>query len=164
MEEKQLDQDKLGGLHKLLIAVFVIWTASIFIIPFCYPELKDRALFGDSFGVINSLFSGLAFAGIIFTIILQRKELSLQRQELKETRMELSRSATAQEKSEKQQKRQSENLKITAKLNALSTLVGYYSKVETETRNTGGDKYKFSISEQKIYINRIKEILNKKEG
>jgi len=159
-----MEQDKLNSLYKLLIVVFIIWILSIFIVPFIYPELKDRALLGDSFGLINSLFSGLAFAGIIYTIILQRKELALQRQELKETRMELERSANAQEKSEKQQRRQSENLKITAKLNALSTLVSYYSDLETKTKNFNASKYKNSQREQEIYIQRIKEILNKKEA
>lgn len=43
--------------------------------------------FGDKFGVINSLFSGLAFAGIIITILLQSRELKLQREELEETRV-----------------------------------------------------------------------------
>lgn len=47
---------------------------------------EARGLFGDKFGAINALFSGLAFAGIIFTIVLQRKELSLQRKELEDTR------------------------------------------------------------------------------
>jgi hypothetical protein len=32
-------------------------------------------VFGDSFGVTTSLFSGLAFAGLILTILLQREEL-----------------------------------------------------------------------------------------
>jgi hypothetical protein len=44
-----------------------------------------RGVFGDKFGAINALFSALAFAGIIFTIILQKKELKLQREELAET-------------------------------------------------------------------------------
>lgn len=47
-----------------------------------------QGLFGDKFGAINALFSALAFAGIIFTIFLQRKELKLQRQELQDTRVE----------------------------------------------------------------------------
>lgn len=41
-----------------------------------------RGLFGDKFGAINALFSGLAFAGIILTITLQSRELSLQRREI----------------------------------------------------------------------------------
>ena len=50
---------------------------------------EKQAQFGDQFGAVNALFSGLAFAGLIFTIILQKKELSLQREELTETRAEL---------------------------------------------------------------------------
>jgi hypothetical protein len=48
----------------------------------------ERGTFGDMFGSINALYSGLAFAGIIFTILLQRKELKYQREELRETRKE----------------------------------------------------------------------------
>lgn len=48
----------------------------------------ERGTIGDMFGVINSLFSGLALAGIILTILLQRKELKYQREELRDTRKE----------------------------------------------------------------------------
>ncbi|WP_394675366.1 putative phage abortive infection protein [uncultured Chryseobacterium sp.] len=54
-------------------------------------NLSDQELqgvFGDKFGAVNALFSALAFAGIIFTIILQKKELKLQREELSDTREE----------------------------------------------------------------------------
>lgn len=40
------------------------------------------------FGGITALFSGLAFAGLISTLIMQRQELSLQREELSLTRNE----------------------------------------------------------------------------
>ena len=43
-----------------------------------------RGQFGDMFGAINALFSGLAFAGLIITILLQRKELSAQQGELRQ--------------------------------------------------------------------------------
>ena len=55
--------------------------------------LKDSTFgigeFGDMFGAVNALFSGLAFAGLIITLILQRQELELQREELEQTREEL---------------------------------------------------------------------------
>lgn len=51
--------------------------------------LVDSGIFGDSSGAINALFSALAFAGVIFAIILQKKELVLQREELEQTREEL---------------------------------------------------------------------------
>ncbi|GAA5445405.1 hypothetical protein Misp06_03608 [Microbulbifer sp. NBRC 101763] len=41
------------------------------------------------FGAVNALFSGLAFAGLIYTIILQKNELGLQREELRLTRDEI---------------------------------------------------------------------------
>lgn len=52
-------------------------------------DSEKQGQFGDQFGAVNALFSGLAFAGLIFTIILQKKELSLQREELTQTREEL---------------------------------------------------------------------------
>ena len=51
------------------------------------PEKQGQ--FGDQFGAVNALFSGFAFAGLIFTIYLQKKELALQREELTQTREEL---------------------------------------------------------------------------
>lgn len=59
------------------------------------PEMGQ---FGDMFGAVNTLFSGLAFAGIIYTILLQRNELSLQRKELEDTRAELKLSREAHQK------------------------------------------------------------------
>ena len=49
-----------------------------------------EGVFGDSFGAINALISALAFAGVIVTFWLQRKELDLQRQELRDQRKEFS--------------------------------------------------------------------------
>ncbi|MDQ8037157.1 MAG: putative phage abortive infection protein, partial [Pedobacter sp.] len=52
-------------------------------------SVSASGVFGDSFGVLTSLFSGLAFAGLIITIVMQRDELALQRQELNFTREEI---------------------------------------------------------------------------
>src|SRR5687767_3677259 len=46
----------------------------------------SRGQLGDMFGAVNALFSGLAFGGIIITILLQKEELKLQRKELRDTR------------------------------------------------------------------------------
>ncbi|MEB3120418.1 MAG: hypothetical protein VKL41_04250, partial [Snowella sp.] len=46
------------------------------------PNWEQRGQFGDMFGAVNAFFSGLALVGIVYNIILQRKELRLQRQEL----------------------------------------------------------------------------------
>ena len=71
----------------LIQIIVLIWLWSWILIDKNIPA-AERANFGDKFGVINSLFSGLALAVIIYSIILQQKELNLQRKELSETREE----------------------------------------------------------------------------
>lgn len=73
----------------LFSLVIILWIAAIFLIPMQYPKLEESGQFGDMFGAVNALFAGLAFAGVIWAIILQKEELELQRQELKETRDEI---------------------------------------------------------------------------
>lgn len=65
------------------ILIYLAW-------PIAEFSISNSGVFGDSFGMLTSLFSGLAFAGLIITIVMQRDELSLQRQELHLTREELS--------------------------------------------------------------------------
>lgn len=74
-----------------MLAVFIVGVlgAAWYYIPILYPRSEEAGQFGDMFGGVNALFGGLAFAGVIFAILLQKKELQLQRQELKETREEL---------------------------------------------------------------------------
>lgn len=82
--------------------------------------MATRGQFGDIFGGINALFTGLAFAGVIYTVLLQRRELGLQRDELRLTRDELARSATAQTE-------QVVQLKESARLAALTALLNVNS-------------------------------------
>lgn len=116
------------------------------------------------FDALSALFSGWAFAGIIITILLQRKELILQRKELELTRTELKRSADAQSASENAFNRQAENLKMSAKLTALNTLVNYYTTkfeaLNAITVEINGPGYQREID---IYIEQIKTILQAKE-
>ena len=72
-----------------LIGVIILWAANTIFAIYYFPKPEQIGQFGDMFGAVNSLFAGLAFAGVIFAIILQKKELELQRQELKETRDEI---------------------------------------------------------------------------
>lgn len=67
------------------IGVIILWALTFLLL--LLPEDK-QGIFGDMFGAVNALFSGLAFAGLIITLILQRHELALQRDELEQTRKE----------------------------------------------------------------------------
>lgn len=88
-------------LEKLILLIIIAWLLSGVIIWYIFNDWTKSGPFGDTFGAINSLFSGLALAGIIYTIFLQKNELELQRKELKYTRKELKRTANAQEQSAK---------------------------------------------------------------
>jgi hypothetical protein len=89
------------SLTVLIVAIIAAWIIITVIIWFVFKDWDKSGTFGDTFGAINSLFSGLALAGIIYTIYLQKTELSLQRKELEYTREELKRTADAQESSSK---------------------------------------------------------------
>ena len=67
------------------LLILVLWVSSGSLL---YSD-PNRGTFGDMFGAINALFSGLAFAGLIFTILLQRDELVEQRRELRHARRQL---------------------------------------------------------------------------
>ena len=78
--------EKQEGLNSYLWlgfpAIFLIWLA--------YGWLQGTLFLSDSsFDRLNALFSGLAFWGVIYAILLQRSELALQRKELELTRNEV---------------------------------------------------------------------------
>jgi hypothetical protein len=51
-------------------------------------SMSRSGVFGESFGVINTIFSGLAFAGLILTIHLQRHELAESKETFRKERFE----------------------------------------------------------------------------
>ena len=73
----------------LSVGVVGLFGLSWWLLVTTIGDSEEQGLFGDQFGAVNALYSGLAFAGLIFTIILQKKELALQREELTQTREEL---------------------------------------------------------------------------
>jgi hypothetical protein len=80
----------LSGFVFFAIVIVIIWISNFFFMPW-YFSAKDggtgnAGTAGDMFGGITALFSGLAFAGLITTLFMQRAELALQRNELVQTR------------------------------------------------------------------------------
>lgn len=147
------------------IAVFIIWGISFVLTMTGMTSWDARGNFGDSFGSINALFSGFAFAGIIYTILLQKKELTLQRQELADTRIELRRSADAQERSERAFQKQIEMMNLSARLNALNSAVEYYNSKAT-ARLAKGNKVGASVYDSKAneLLREIDDILEQLRG
>ena len=87
------------------LVVFAIWLLSWILIDVFITD-SYRGTFGDKFGAVNALFSGLAFAGLIVTLLYQKEELKLQREELAQTREELKGQREEFEEQNKTMKRQ----------------------------------------------------------
>lgn len=106
---------------------FGIWFGFPLMFPKDDPYFAARGQFGDMFGALNSLFSGLAFAGIIYALLIQRKDFELQRKDYKRTNEELQRATEAQNK-------QAVIMYKTAQLTALTALAeAYRNEIETLT-------------------------------
>jgi hypothetical protein len=70
----------------IAICVVGLWLLTPFAMEWLVgPSWTEKGQAGDQYGSINALFSGLAFAGVIIAILLQREELALQRKELRES-------------------------------------------------------------------------------
>jgi hypothetical protein len=100
----------------LTACVLILWLLVGMLPWWLAHDHNEASQFGDSFGFGNTLFAGLAFAGVIYAIILQTEELRLQREELEETRDELKRSADAQEQTQ-------QALYLSAYLNAAASMM-----------------------------------------
>ena len=129
----------------------------------------ERGTFGDMFGAINALYSGLAFAGVVYAIVLQRQELELQRQELALTREELAGTRSAQES-------QATTLATTAELSVLNTLV-QDAVLEEHNLKEAASRGAYNIDgyavatlventqkERKNYISRMKQLIADSSG
>ncbi len=73
----------------MFLLVVMLWFSSWLIITHYIKDPTNQGTFGDTFGAVNALFSGLAFAGLIATLLYQKEELKLQREDLQQTREEL---------------------------------------------------------------------------
>jgi hypothetical protein len=73
--QKEANPFKLASLIMLII---IIWLCTLIGGYASFDNWAERGQFGDLFGSINALFSGLALAGIIYTIYLQKAELANQ--------------------------------------------------------------------------------------
>jgi len=76
---------RLAMFFILMAAVTLIWYFSIPFVIETYGKPKDVAAAGDMFGGINSLFSGLALAGVIFAVWLQTLDVKTNQDNLQKT-------------------------------------------------------------------------------
>lgn len=83
MSDHQIDWRKLHAPFRTPLLVWIgvvltLWLISAAVIVSSFQSWPERGQFGDTFGAVNSLFSGLAFAGVVLALLLQNHGLSQQ--------------------------------------------------------------------------------------
>jgi hypothetical protein len=91
MSDREDDEESVSVKPLLILGAATVLACVIFglAVIFCISDWEHRGQFGDMFGGLNAVFSGLAFAGVIYAILLQRRELAMQREEMRMSREEL---------------------------------------------------------------------------
>ena len=96
-----------------LIVVVAICAAYFFVMFLWFPgNMEKRGQFGDMFGFLGALFSGLAFAGLIVTIRQQREDLKNQRDEIALQREDLKTQTEALKLQKEEIQQTNEELKL----------------------------------------------------
>ena len=132
------DQKQAARLLRLAgggaIGVVLLWCGS----GVALYWMPERGTFGDMFGAVNALFSGLAFLGVILAIVLQYEELKEQRREIQQSRVaqeESAKALTAQLRTADIRSRvESLNLLIEAQVRILARLEERRTVAESERR------------------------------
>lgn len=142
-----------------VIATVAIYASAILWMTWPITELSvnKSGVFGDSFGLLTALFSGLAFGGIIITILLQRDELKLQREELKLQREELEKTREELRKSAVAQLEQVNILNQTAKISGLNTLISAYGAM-TDQAGSGRDRM-YAVERRIALVTEMEKLL-----
>ena len=112
----------------MIVMVLLLFLANLCLVFLPYDE-NERGTFGDQFGAVNALSSGLAFAGLIYTIILQRHDLKLQRRDLRLQREELALTRKEMEEQTAEFEKQNETLKIQRFENTFFNMMSQFQEV-----------------------------------
>lgn len=135
-ENKEMKEKKRTRIKWWIPLIFILivglWVSYIFIMNHSFRgdgDLSKPGTFGDMFGALNTLFTGLALAGVIISNVLQNQDLKLQREEIEQNRVELKRNAD-------ELAEQSKNMKLqrfeTTFFNMIDAHINIINSIKTE--------------------------------
>lgn len=158
-------------LSVMIVMALVLFLANLCLVFLPYDE-NERGTFGDQFGAVNALFSGLAFAGLIYTIILQRRDLKLQRRDLRLQREELALTRKEMEEQTAEFEKQNETLKIQRFENTFFNMMSQFQEVVNNLtvmvttssgiyESKGRDVFQAQFEKTVVYVDLKNEAKNK---
>jgi hypothetical protein len=164
MSNAEAKELKIGFKHLALagLLILALWML-ISYLAYKFSPNGQYGTFGDMFGVVNSLFSGLAFACLILATMMQREELKLQRKELQLARMEAAATRKEIEGQKEQAIAQNETLRQQTFDNTFFQLLRLHNDIvsaidirRTSTRELQGrDCFKFFFGKYKEFYGKL---------
>lgn len=79
----------------VVVVVFLCWWFTPAIIV-AWADPGDQGVYGDQYGAVNALFSGLAFAAVFFALLFQYRQLKINQMETRENRDALDKTISTQ--------------------------------------------------------------------
>ena len=107
----------------VFVLLTVVWIVSFFFICRLFGRPDSPGGVGDLFGAVGALFSGWAFAGILWAILLQRRSLQVQHDDLKASLEEMKQARQAHEESAGTLRAQVEAMRLQTRAQILTVLV-----------------------------------------
>jgi hypothetical protein len=144
MSNNKIQRESLRLFLGLVIVVAVLEVASAVIIYDFFRDWNSASNFGETFGGVNSLFSGWALAGIVYTLWLQKKTLEEQRAQFLKADADSLRSQTDRAKTHEMLYKQVEALNRAVEIQAIQLHIQYLAE-------------QIKISNEKTKLTRQKE-------
>jgi hypothetical protein len=133
----------------------------------CWVPKLDRGTFGDQFGGLTALFSGLAFAGLIYTLYLQGQQLKDQAkaQRNAEERFQKELSTVVAQNAELARTAEAQEMTVramiaTAEINRLTAAIEHQKQISLETDRHTPDRVQ-TIEKIGQYVEEMKTIIDK---
>lgn len=153
---KKKDSNLTFTMIVVFVVVTVVWLVSFFILSSLFGSPSGSGTAGDLFGAVGALFSGWAFVGVLWAILLQRKSLQLQHDDLKATLEEMKQAREAHEETAENLRKQSETIKIQTRVDILRTLIETPLQIDA---NRFLDRYAQDISTERAALaDNVKEL------
>lgn len=129
------------------IFFLILLFGNLIFLKYYFVDWATRAQFGDSFGVLNSIFSGFGIIGLVYTIYLQNKSL-------KQSNEQLNQSVISLNENIKQFKIQQKISSIVKLINIYEKKIEYCKSINNQTEiSTYNKKVLDLMNELESYLN-----------
>ena len=154
----------LGHLFAFATVVILLWLANLMVVPIFFDG-PNQGLFGDMFGAVNALFSGLALAGLVYAIFLQREEIRLAKEDATRTKEMLRDQTTHLEEQNKRAEKKSFEDVFFGLLSSLTGIASGFSYKEAHTAQImGKNVFSYFVQSANNKFSHLKPIAEPKKN